>query len=200
MIKIGLTGPTGAGKSTVAEWLLCAGVPVIDSDKVAREITLPGQPTLSVLAEAFGKDILLPDGSLDRKKLAERAFSDPDSTARLNAITHPAITERVKTAFATYEAAGEKAVVLDAPLLFESTLDRVCDHTVAVLAPESVRLARIRARDSLSEDAAKTRMSAQPGDGFYTARAEIILHNDGDPDALKRQTEELLSRIAGWTV
>ena len=200
MIKIGLTGPTGAGKSTVAEWLLAAGLPVIDADKVAREITLPGEPALLALAQAFGADILLPDGSLDRKKLAGRAFSDPNNTARLNAITHPAITEKIEAAFATYKAAGEKAVVLDAPLLFESALDKVCDHTVAVLAAKKLRLARIRERDHLSEDAAKTRMNAQPADDFYTARAEIILHNDGDPDTLKRQTERLLSQIAGWTV
>ncbi len=200
MIKIGLTGPTGAGKSTVAAVFSAAGLPVIDADKLAREVTLPGEPALLSLADAFGADILLPDGSLDRKKLAARAFADKDSTARLNGITHPAIIKKTNAAFAAAKAAGQKAVVLDAPLLFEASLDKICDHTVAVLAPEEIRLIRICERDGLSEDAARQRMNAQPEDDFYIARADTVLHNTGTPDDLEKQAKALLSRIAGWQV
>ncbi len=198
MIKIGLTGPTGAGKSTVAAVFAAAGVPVIDADKLAREVTLPGEPTLAALSRAFGADILFEDGTLDRKKLAARAFSSPENTARLNAVTHPAILQKMNERLLLLQKAGTRAVVLDAPLLFEAGLHHLCDHTVAVLAPEALRLARIRERDSLDDAAARLRLQAQPAEEFYRSRAETVLQNDGDPAALERQAKDLLARIAGW--
>lgn len=198
MIKIGLTGPTGAGKSTVAAYLADAGLPLIDADRIAREITLPGAPALPRLADAFGADTLLPDGTLDRKKLAGRAFSSPENTAKLNAITHPAILQRIHEAFEDAAGGGAKAVILDAPLLFETALDQICDHTVAVLASEEIRLARIRARDGLNDRAAALRMQAQPPEAFYVSHAEIVLRNDGCEAALREQAEALLQKIGRW--
>lgn len=194
MIKLGLTGPTGAGKSTVARLLEQNGIPLVDADAIARTVTEKGSPVLSALADTFGKDILFPDGSLDRRALAAVAFSSKENTEKLNAVTHPAILARIRRALA--DAAGD-AVVLDAPLLFETGLDALCDHTVAVVADEAVRLARITARDGISEEAAKKRMAVQPDTAFYAARADILLYNNGDRSPAMLAAD-LLAQIGRW--
>lgn len=194
MIKLGLTGPTGAGKSTVARLLEQNGIPLVDADAIARTVTEKGSPVLSALADTFGKDILFPDGSLDRRALAAVAFSSKENTEKLNAVTHPAILARIRRALA--DATGD-AVVLDAPLLFETGLDALCDHTVAIVADEAVRLARITARDSISEEAAKKRMAVQPDTAFYAARADILLYNNGDRSPAMLASD-LLAQIGRW--
>ncbi len=200
MIKIGLTGPTGAGKSTVAAYLADKGFPTVSADAAAREVTAAGSPALPLLAEAFGADILLADGTLDRTLLAARAFADPAATARLNAITHPAIIRLIDEKAATLAEGGARAVIIDAPLLFEAGVDKACDHTVAVIATADNRLGRIIARDSLSEAAARQRMNAQPDTDFYTTRAEVVLLNNGDLSALLAQAEALSVQIGRWCV
>ena len=194
MIKIGLTGPTGAGKSTVATYFTKEGFAVVDADALAHEVTAVGSPTLSLLAERFGADLLREDGSLDRGLLAARAFADEASTKALNAITHPAVLQRMNERLDQFKEDGEQAVIIDAPLLFEAGIDAICDLTVAVLASPDVRLARIIARDGITEDAARARMSAQPDERFYLDRATLILHND-DPDGLTRQLTALAREI-----
>lgn len=111
MRRVGLTGGIGSGKTTVARLLTEAGLPVIDADRIAREIVEPGQPALAELAEEFGQEILRSDGFLNRKKLAERAFATPEATARLNAITHPRIKQRTNDHFATLQEAGHTIAV-----------------------------------------------------------------------------------------
>lgn len=194
MIKLGLTGPTGAGKSTVARLLEQNGIPLVDADAIARTVTEKGSPVLSALADTFGKDILFPDGSLDRRALAAVAFSSKENTEKLNAVSHPAILARIRRALA--DATGD-AVVLDAPLLFETGLDALCDHTVAIVADEAVRLARITARDGISEEAAKKRMAVQPDTAFYAARADILLYNNGDRSPAMLASD-LLAQIGRW--
>ena len=194
MIKLGLTGPTWAGKSTVARLLEQNGIPLVDADAIARTVTEKGSPVLSALADTFGKDILFPDGSLDRRALAAVAFSSKENTERLNAVSHPAILVRIRRALA--DATGD-AVVLDAPLLFETGLDALCDHTVAIVADEAVRLARITARDGISEEAAKKRMAVQPDTAFYAAHADILLYNNGDRSPAMLASD-LLAQIGRW--
>lgn len=194
LIKLGLTGPTGAGKSTVARLLEQNGIPLVDADAIARTVTEKGSPVLSALADTFGKDILFPDGSLDRRALAAVAFSSKENTEKLNAVTHPAILARIRRALA--DATGD-AVVLDAPLLFETGLDALCDHTVAIVADEAVRLARITARDGISEEAAKKRMAVQPDTAFYAAHADILLYNNGDRSPAMLASD-LLAQIGRW--
>lgn len=194
MIKLGLTGPTGAGKSTVARLLEQNGIPLVDADAIARTVTEKGSPVLSALADTFGKDILFPDGSLDRRALAAVAFSSKENTEKLNAVTHPAILARIRRALA--DATGD-TVVLDAPLLFETGLDALCDHTVAIVADEAVRLARITARDGISEEAAKKRMAVQPDTAFYAAHADILLYNNGDRSPAMLAAD-LLAQIGRW--
>lgn len=198
MIRIGLTGPTGAGKSTVAAYLAQHGIPTVNADAAAREVTALGSPTLPLLADAFGQDILLKDGSLDRKTLAARAFVDKAATAALNAITHPAIIAVMDAKIAVLQANGAKAVVIDAPLLFEAGIDATCDHTVAVIAPDTVRCGRIMQRDGISSAAAALRMQAQPSADFYKTRAEIVLENNGDLTVLLQQAATLCEQIGRW--
>ena len=175
-VILGLCGLSGAGKSTVCDLLKDRGAVIIDTDKIAREIVLPGSPVLKTLAAAFGADILLPDGSLDRKTLASRAFSAENGAKRLSAVTHPAIIKiALSRAFAA-KAAGKPAVI-DAPLLFTAGLQKYCAVTVKVTAPEETRIARIRARDGLTEAEAKKRVAAQAEEDALSEQADLQLKN-----------------------
>ena len=183
---IGLTGPTGAGKSEAARALAATGCAVVDADRVSR--TAVEQPEcLSALAVAFGEEILRPDGTLDRRMLAWRAFETQEKTQLLNDITHPRILQYMKQQMQDALDSGAKAVVVDAPLLFESKLDAVCQVKIAVLAPAEVRLQRICARDGLSEEEAARRMKIQPQDDFYIVRADKVFYNAGTPEALQAE-------------
>lgn len=192
MTIIGLTGPTGAGKGEVGRLLAAHGALIIDTDKIAREVVRRGEPTLAALAQAFGQDILLADGSLDRAALAAKAFQSRETQQRLNAITHPAIIARSKERL---ENSTAPLAVIDAPLLFEAGMDTLCDTTVAVLAPASVRRARIMKRDGISQERATERMRVQPDDAFYLERADHTLINDGDRDALALQVGAFLTTL-----
>lgn len=195
---LGLTGPSGAGKSEVARVLEEKGYPLVDADSLVREVQRPGSPCLAALAEAFSPDILRPDGSLDRQKLAALAFCSPEQTQRLNRIVHPAVIALSEERFRQAAEAGAEAAVLDAPLLFESGMDRLCGRTVAVLAPAGERLRRIRQRDGLTEEQAKIRMGAQPSDDYYTARASLVIRNDGSAARLRTAAEDLAGNIERW--
>ncbi len=194
---IGLTGPTGAGKSTVAAAWAAAGVPVIDADRLARRVTAPGSPCLAQLAEAFSSAILDSDGTLIRQELAARAFASPEATARLNAITHPAILALIRQALEDAADAGHPTAVVDAPLLFEAGVDALCHRIVAVTAPAADRLARIRARDGLTEEQATRRMAAQPDEAFYCRAGVTVLENTGDIAALQQAARTLLDEEKG---
>ncbi len=192
MRVLGLTGPTGAGKGVVTARMREAGVLVVDTDRIAREVVEKGQPCLTALADAFGDGILQADGSLDRAALAAAAFRDEAATKRLNAITHPFIIER---SVALMKQSDCARAVIDAPLLFESGMDRLCDVTAAVLAPASMRLERIMRRDGIDRERAQMRMNAQPDDAFYRQRADHILVNDRDPQALTAAVDALIREV-----
>jgi len=194
MLLIGLTGPTGAGKSLVSKALSERGCFVMDGDDAAREAVMPGSPVLAELAGRFGPDAVRADGSLDRKLLAERAFSSPEGTAALNAITHPAITERIFERLAAAEKDGFTSAVIDAAALFESGIDGRCDIVAAVTAPKDVRLKRVMLRDGLDENAARLRMDAQKNEAYYEQRADMVIHN-GNSDDLYAQIEKLYQMI-----
>ena len=191
---IGLTGPTGAGKSTVAQALRRLGCVIVDADAAARSVTEQPQCLLK-LKEAFGADIVGSDGILDRKALSKRAFAGPETTRLLNSITHPAIFETCIRQIREAQQAGCKAVILDAPLLFESGAERLCDAAIAVTAPPESRLKRIMARDNIGKGLARARMEAQHGEEYYTARAGYTFSGSTDWSVLDQKAGELLEKI-----
>lgn len=173
----GLTGKTGAGKSTVALKLKALGGYVIDGDLIARNITRKGKPALTELAKEFGCDIIEEDGTLNRKLLASRAFKDKKSTARLNEITHPLIKEEFEDELRIAENDGYPFALIDAAALLESSCKDLCEKIIVVTAPEDIRLQRILERDSITKEQALTRMNAQFPDEYYFEKADIIIRN-----------------------
>ena len=160
MIRIGITGPIGCGKSTVARWLGELGAIVIDADAVARDVTAPGEPALEAVIERFGDAYLLPDGSLDRARLGQLVFSDPDALQSLEKITHPAVRVRIEAAIADAETAAPPAAVIEAIKLVEGGLAAACDEVWLVSCEPATQRARL-AKRGLSESEAAQRISAQ---------------------------------------
>lgn len=195
MIKVGLTGGIGSGKSTVTGMLLERGIPVVDADQIAREVVEPGQPALMELAEAFGQGIIKPDGSLDRAGLAARAFVDAEHTALLNSITHPRIAEETARRFAAAEAAGEQAIVYDMPLLVDKGLDRGMDLVVVVDVEVAERVRRLVDKRGLNEADVRRRIAAQVPDDVRRAAADVVVDNNGPLEALSPQVDALVERI-----
>ena len=174
---IGLTGLTGAGKSTVAQKLMAYGCYHIDADKVAREVINNNENVKNKLKERFGDDVINADGTTNRPVLASRAFASEDNTNALNEITHPAVTEEIQSIIKDMEDVGYRGVIIDAIALFESGEDKLCDFTVAVVAPEDIRLERIMKRDNITEEKALERINAQKDESFFTKRADFVLWN-----------------------
>lgn len=174
---VGLTGPTGAGKGYVSEYLEKLGCYVSDTDGIAREITMKDSPFLGILAKNFGQDIIDENGELKRKLLAERAFKTKESQTLLNSLMHPEIirisVERCKEALKK----GAVAAVIDAPLLFEAGADKYCDTVIAVIAPEEIRIERIMNRDNITREQALSRISVQNDDDFYTQKSEFTVRS-----------------------
>ncbi len=192
---IGLTGQTGAGKSSVSKIIRSQGIPVIDCDQVSREVVANEKGCLADLALEFSILILNMDGTLNRKKLAEMVFGDPKKLERLNALIFPYIRSYVNDRLTALEAQGERLVVLDAPTLFESGIDADCDSVISVIAPEAQRLNRIVVRDHLTDEEARRRIAAQHNDAYYTARSQIVIVNDKDLQELHVKTLELVGML-----
>lgn len=190
---IGLTGQTGAGKTTVSRYLKENGYHIIDGDILARE-AVKNKEVLSALAAAFGKEVVNEDGTLNRKVTAERAFATRENTDKLNAITHPVITAMTVLEIARAESEGAKGAVVDAAALFESPIPTLCTVTAAVVAPEGVRLKRIMGRDRLTEEEALHRIRAQYGEEYYANHADILIENGPDDD-YKAGADALMATI-----
>lgn len=195
MLILGLTGKTGAGKSTVAAHLKEKGCFIIDGDVIAREVVTPQSPALSELCEAFGEDILLSDGSLDRKALAAKAFSSKENTNLLNSITHPHIKRRFEELIEKALKEGYKVAVIDAAALLESDCKDLCEKIIVVHAEESIRLERILRRDGITEEQAMTRIKGQRDDNYYFTQADIVINNSADSNALSSELDKLKELI-----
>lgn len=189
MLRIGLTGGIGAGKSTVSATFSRHGGVIVDGDVIAREVVEPGTEGLTALVEAFGPGILLSDGSLDRPALAAIAFSDEDKRATLNGIVHPLVARRRAELIA---AAGDDAVIIeDIPLLVESQMAPMFPLVIVVHADIEVRVARLLTHRGMSEDDARARIAAQATEPQRRDVADVWLDNSGSPDDLAAQALQL---------
>lgn len=196
---IGLTGGIGSGKSTVARSLQEHGFPIVDADLIAREIVEPGQPALAELTKEFGEDILNADGSLDRGLLASRAFTNKDTTQRLNNITHPRINQRTQELFDEARENGAEAVIYDMPLLIDKGLHKDMDATIVVHAAEHVRLERLTTKRGLDADDVRRRINAQIDDETRKQHADILLDNNGTEEDLTKQIAQAVDKIKQLT-
>ena len=189
MLKVGLTGGIGSGKSTVAKALQAKGVVLVDADQIAREVVQPGEIALQEIADAFGQAILLEDGGLDRSALKQRIFSDPQAKTQLESILHPRIRQRILDRVAS--ATDTPYVVADIPLLVESNYPQYFDRVVVVDCPEELQIARVQARDEMPKAQILSIMASQATRQDRNAAATDIIDNSGDLDSLKMQIEKL---------
>ena len=192
MVRVGLSGGIGSGKSTVARALARRGAIVIDADAIAREVVEPGEPALAAVIERFGAGVLDSAGRLDRPKLAALVFDDAAARADLNAIVHPRVA--AETARRIAAAPSDAVVVLDVPLLVEAARSGY-DAVVIVEAPEEVRLERLVGR-GMSSDDARRRMATQASDAERRKVADVVLDNSGSPEDLVRQVDALWAQLA----
>lgn len=193
MLKVGLTGGIGAGKSEVSRLLVSYGAVLVDADKIAREVVEPGTPGLDAVVDAFGPGVLTADGRLDRPKLGSLVFSDSEKLATLNAIVHPLVRARS----AELEgAAGEDAIVVhDVPLLVESELTGLYEVVVVVDASSETRLDRLVRVRGMAESEARSRMAAQATRERRNAAADLVIDNDGPLEKLEPQVRDVWERL-----
>lgn len=192
MIVFGITGGSGSGKTTFSKLLNERGVEIIDTDAISREIVKKGEPCLGELCEHFGSEILLPDGTLDRKKLASIAFSNEENIRALNSITHKYIKAETEDRI---KSSSADLIAIDGAVIIGSTVEQLCAFIVSVLADRETRIERIKERDGITEAEARVRLDAQPDDMFYKKNSLYIIYNSRTPAELKEQADDLLKRI-----
>lgn len=193
MLKIGLTGGIGAGKSEVSRLLVSRGGVLIDADRIAREVVAPGTPGLAAVVEAFGEDVLAPDGSLDRPKLGSIVFADPERLAVLNEIVHPLVGRRSRELETA--AADDSVVIHDVPLLAENGLAALYDLVIVVDASPETQLDRLVRLRGMTEDDARARMAAQATREKRLAIADIVIDNDVPLEALERRVQDVWAEL-----
>ncbi|HHV44724.1 MAG TPA: dephospho-CoA kinase [Firmicutes bacterium] len=195
MLVVGLTGGIASGKSTVANHLRSLGAYVVDCDRIARQVVEPGKPALAAIVEEFGPEMLQGDGSLNRRRLGELVFREPDLRRRLEEITHPYILARMDQEIAKHADGSDVPVIVDVPLLYEQNLAGRFDRVIVVYAPESLQLERLMRRDGLSRDEAWRRIRAQMPMEEKRQLADYVLDNRGGLEALKTQVETLWKEL-----
>lgn len=201
MKVIGLTGRSGSGKSTLARALGSLGAEVLDGDRIAAELMLPGSPVLRAVIDTFGYELLTPYGYLDRKALGKLVFSDREALKRLNSIVHPAFKERIAALLDELRRMGKipDIAVLDAAVLFEAKLDSLCDLVIAVLCDEKTMAGRISLRDGISQEEAMGRIAAQKasrGDYELITKSDFVVISRRDPKEMETWAARII-RIAG---
>jgi dephospho-CoA kinase len=191
----GLTGGIASGKSAVAARLRERGVPVIDADQLAREAVAKGSDGLAAVTKVFGPEVLLVDGTLDRKKVAAAVFADEDKRKALNAIVHPIVTMLTFKAASRLRDEGEALACYEAALIVENGVADAFRPLIVVSAPEDLQIARATARDGSTPDEARARIRAQMPLAEKTAVADYVIENTGTLDDLNRRTDEVLAAI-----
>jgi dephospho-CoA kinase len=196
MVTLGITGGIGSGKSVAAESLRSRGAAVIDGDEVARDLMGPGSPLLGEVATAFGREVLRPDGSLDRRKLSRMVFGNLEAVARLNAITHPPIMAEIRKRVERLRSEGGAGITcVVAPLLLEVGGRSLVDRLVVVWASEDERVRRVMARDGLSESEVRQRIAAQMPADEQLSQADWVVDTTQGLEAAQRQLDRIWEEV-----
>lgn len=196
-LVIGLTGSIGTGKSTIANKFKQLNIPVVDADKIAREVVEPHTETYRKIVETFGEEILHEDKTLNRKALGNIVFTDEKKRKQLNSIIHPAIRKEMLRQRDEWIAKGKECVVLDIPLLYESKLTHFVDKVIVVYVDEEVQLKRIMERDQSSEEDAKNRIAAQIPVAEKAKRADAVIDNNG---SIEHSYKQLIDILQDWGI
>ena len=195
MKKIGITGPTGAGKSMLSSYLREQGVPVIDADALYHSLLVPPSDCLDALRRAFGDMVFFENGELNRQELGKIVFSDKEKLALLNETVLGFVLDEARSIFDRYEKEGVTLAGVDAPTLIESGFHRECDIVVSVLAEPSLRVERIMARDNIDRNAAQMRVDAQRPDAFYAESSQVLIENNTNSEEFLKRCGALLDAI-----
>lgn len=188
MLKVGLTGGIGCGKTTVARHFEHLKIPVIDADQIAHQLVAIGQPTLIRIQEEFGSDVFNPDGSLNRKKLGELIFSDPQKKHRLESILHPLIYQSIQ---AELEYLDSPYCIICIPLLLETKMTRFVDRILVVDCPVETQIERVRKRDNLAVERIQSIIDSQVSRSFRIAQANDLINNTETDDRLAEEVKKL---------
>ncbi len=193
---IGITGSSGTGKTTVSKILAEYDyIEIIDCDKVAKEIAVPGNIYLETIKKEFGREYFLDDGNLNRRMLAETIYNNKEKLEKLNNITFKYVVEEILNQINKIkEDKSIKIIAIDAPLLFESNLDKNCDYIISLVANEEIKIDRICKRDNINKEFAQKRLKIQKEDNFYTSKSDFIIENN-DESNLKNTIEKILNKI-----
>lgn len=195
MKVIGLTGGIGSGKSTVSRFLTELGAVILNADKVGHEALKPDTEIWRQVVAAFGRQIVTPDGNIDRKKLGDIVFGNTESLSRLNQIMHPRMYALVKAQLEDYRQQGARVIVLEAPLLLEADWTALADEVWVTTAAESTMLQRLKQRSGLSQAESLTRIRSQLSSAERVKHADVIIDTDCDLDELRSRVKELWQRL-----
>ena len=192
---LGITGPTGSGKSLLCQYLQDMGIPCIDADKVYHSMLVPPSECLDALRISFGDEIFTPDGKLDRSQLGKIVFSSPEKLALLNSTVLKRVIVRINEMLSDLENQGAATVAIDAPTLIESGFHKECDAVISVLADQTIRQTRIIERDSLSKEKAELRINAQKHNDFYLENSDYVIYNNENSEKFESDIISLLAKI-----
>ena len=198
VLIVGLTGQTGAGKSTVSKIFAENGFSVINADNIARLVVEKGTKCLNEIIELFGSHILNNDGSLNRKSLADIVFSDKKKLEMLNTITYPYITGEILNQINNFSENGKRLILLDAPTLFESRADDFCEIIISVISDADIREQRIIKRDGLTHEQAVKRMNSQLNEEFFMTHSDYIINNNQSLETVNKISKEVSDKIKNY--
>lgn len=192
---IGITGPSGSGKSLLGKYLTSLGIPSIDADEVYHSMLIPPSPCLDALRSVFGDHIFNSDGTLDRSALAKIVFGDPKKLELLNATVLDKVLDKIRSMIGELEASGFDNVLVDGPTLIESGFYRECTTVISVLSDKDTRVARIMERDGISSEKAIERINAQKSDSFYIEHSHFVIYNNGSSEKFIEESKSLLKGL-----
>ena len=195
MLIVGFAGGSGSGKTLASGFFLKFNIPSIDTDSIYRKMTVAGGKCIEPLRRAFGDSVITSDGSLDRAILAGIIFASEEKRRQLNSITHKMILEEVREIIEDFRKNDVPAVLIDAPLLFESGFDKECDIIISVISDIETRIDRIIERDGITRDKALARINAQHSDDFLIEKSNFIIINNSSPEYVEAQVNEIAKKI-----